>query len=95
MMSRKFVLVASITTEDPIRVEKTLIELVGVNAVLRTEEGFRIKTTMEGVSAREMNRAFLSALRSVAKRTSLRAEWTHDSTTERFFDYVPKGIRGK
>ncbi len=95
MTSRKFVLVASITTDDPLRIEKTLIELVGVNAVLRTEEGFRVKTTMKGVSAREMNRAFLSALRRVAGKTTLRAEWTHDMTTERFFDYVPKGIRKK
>jgi hypothetical protein len=41
--------------------------------------------------ARELNRAFLSALRKVVKRTTLRAEWTSgDNTTERFFDYVLK-----
>lgn len=93
MENKRFVLVASITTEDPARIEKVLAVLVGVNAILRTDDGFRVKTTMEGLSAREMNRAFLSALRSVVKKTTLRAEWTHDKATEQFFDYVPKGIR--
>ncbi len=93
MENKRFALVASINTEDPTKIERALSELVGVNAILRTEDGFKVKTTMEGVSAREMNRSFLSALRSVVKKTTLRAEWTHDKTTERFFDYVPKGIR--
>ncbi len=93
MANKRFVLVANINTDDPTRIEKTLSELVGVNAMLRTENGFRVKTTMEGESAREMNRSLLSALRSVVKKTTLRAEWTYDKTTERFFDYVPKGIR--
>ena len=93
MANKRFVLVANINTEDPAKIEKVLSELVGVDAILRTEDGFRVKTTMEGVSAREMNRSFLSALRSVARKTTLRAEWTYDKTTERFFDYVPKGIR--
>ena len=48
---------------------------------------------MKGESARELNRAFLSALRRIEKKTTLRAEWTHDGLTERFFDYVPKGVR--
>ena len=29
-------------------------------------------------------------LRTVEKRTTLRAEWTYGNTTERYFDYVPK-----
>jgi len=46
---------------------------------------------MEGASARELNRTFLSALRKVEKRATLRAEWTSDdNTTERIFDYVLK-----
>ena len=93
MANKRFVLVADINTEDPAKIEKVLSELVGVNAILWTENGFKVKTTMEGVSAREMDRSFLSALRSVAKRATLRAEWICDDTTERFFDYVPKGIR--
>ena len=93
MASKRFVLVANITTEDPAKIEKVLAALVGVDAMLRTEDGFKIKTTMEGMSAREMNRSFLSALRRIVKKTTLRAEWTCDRTTERFFDYVPKGVR--
>jgi hypothetical protein len=39
-----------------------------------------------------LNRTFLSALRKVEKRTTLRAEWTSGdgSISERFFDYVLK-----
>jgi hypothetical protein len=46
---------------------------------------------MRGESARDLNRALLSALRRLERRTRLRAEWTSGGTTERFFDYVPKG----
>jgi hypothetical protein len=42
-----------------------------------------------------LNRTFLSALRRVDKKTTLRAEWTHGDNTERFFDYVlKKTIKG-
>jgi hypothetical protein len=38
-----------------------------------------------------LNRTFLSALRNIEKRTTLRAEWTSDdSTSKDFFDYVLK-----
>ena len=93
MPTRKFTVVADIRTEDPKRIEPILEDLVGVNAMLRTDTGFRVKTTLEGESARELNRSLLSALRRVEKKTTLRAEWTYDGTTERFFDFVPKGIR--
>jgi hypothetical protein len=50
-----------------------------------------VEAEMEGTSGRELNRTFLSALRKVEKRTTLRAEWTSDDRTcERFFDYVLK-----
>ena len=93
MANKRFVLVANINTDDPAKIEKALSEIVGVNAMLRTEDGFRVKTTMVGANAREMNRSFLSALRSVVKNTTLRAEWTCGKTTERFFDYVAKEIQ--
>jgi len=52
---------------------------------------FIIEAETEGASARELNRTFLSALRKVEKRTTLRAEWTsNDGTSERFFDYALK-----
>ncbi len=70
-----------------------LTELVGVDAILRTVEGLGIKSSLEGESARELNRSLLSALRSIDRKTTLRGEWTSDGITERFFDYVPKGVR--
>jgi hypothetical protein len=48
---------------------------------------------MRGADARELNRFLLSALRRVERRTRLRAEWTANGETHRFFDYVPKGSR--
>ncbi len=45
----------------------------------------------EGESAKELNRALLSSLRKVEKKTRIRAEWTsQEGTTERYFDYVLK-----
>jgi hypothetical protein len=43
---------------------------------------------MVGVEARELNRQLLSAMRRVEKRTRLRATWTFDGVTEKYFDYV-------
>ncbi len=93
MPEKEFTLLADISTTNREAVEKVLLKLVGVNAIMITDGGFKVKTTMEGESARELNRSLLSALRRVDKQTTLRAEWTFDGTTERFFDYVPKGIR--
>ncbi len=60
-------------------------------SVRKAGDEFVVEAQMEGASARELNRTFLSALRKVEKRTTLRAEWTSgDGTSERFFDYVPK-----
>lgn len=49
-----------------------------------------VDAEIEGSSAKELNRSFLSALRRVEKKTTLRAEWTRNNTTEKFFDYVLK-----
>ncbi len=51
MATKEFTLVADIDTLDPNRIEPVLTEIVGVNAIL--------KTTMEGESARELNRSLL------------------------------------
>jgi hypothetical protein len=58
-------------------------------SVRKAGDEFVAEAEMEGSSARELNRTFLSALRKVEKRTTLRAEWTSDDgTSERFVDYV-------
>ena len=59
-----------------------------------TGDGFEVEAKLTGASARELNRQLLSDLRQAEKRTRLRSEWTSGGTTERFFDYVPKGTRG-
>ena len=93
MTGKIFWLKAEITTANPEGIEAALADLVGVNAILKTDKGFRVNTTMSGENARDLNRSFLSALRRVSKMTTLRAEWTSDGVTERFFDYVPRGVR--
>lgn len=50
-----------------------------------------VETELEGASAKDLNRALLSALRRAEKKTRLRAQWTGpDGTTQSFFDYVLK-----
>lgn len=81
------------STENPRAVEQALHEPVPKDSITTTEEGFLVKAELSGASARELNRTFLSALRRIERKTTLRAEWSSGGTTERFFDYVPKGIR--
>ncbi len=90
---KKYRLVARVSTESPAAVRRALKELFPGGTVATGEDGFLVKATASGASARDLNRALLSALRKVERRTRLRAEWTAGTTTERFFDYVPKGVR--
>ncbi len=83
---KKFILKADIETTDPKKIEALLLDLVGVDGVMRTDRGFKVTTTIEGENARELNRSLLLSLRRVSQGTTLRAEWSHDGRTERFFD---------
>lgn len=89
MIARKFVLVADVTAGDPARIQSVLIELVGVDAVLRTDRGFHVRTTVEGWNAIELNRGFLSALRRTEPTTTLRSEWICEGTVEQFVNFNP------
>lgn len=93
MVARRFVLRARVSTDSPAAVRPVLDRLVGGGSVRRgdAEGEFHVDAEMEGASARDLNRSLLSELRRAEKRTRLRAEWTCDGVTERFFDYVPKG----
>jgi len=88
----RYSLHARISTDNPDAIEPVLTQLVRSGTVTRSEDGqeFVVDGTFEGQSARDLNRALLSELRRAEKRTRLRAEWTGQGTTERFFDYVPK-----
>jgi len=89
----RFRLVADVSTDDPAALRPILVRLVGAANLARRADGFHVECEMAGMSARDLNRALLSECRRVVRKTRLRAEWTAGSTTERFFDYVPKGRR--
>jgi len=90
---RKFVLAARVSTDNPKAVAPVLAQLLPRGSV-KTEGGeFVLHATLHGDSARDLNRELLTALRRAERKTRLRAEWTAGGTTERFFDYVPKGTR--
>jgi len=96
----KIKLVAKVSTDNPPAIRPVLEKLVSPNGSLKeikTDDAqqkgkgeFLIEAEMEGTSPKDLNRSLLSALRSVEKRTRLRAEWNTDNSTERYFDYVLK-----
>jgi hypothetical protein len=92
---KRFLLRATVSTESP-EVVRAILERelprASISPSGRSTE-YRVEGALDGESARDLNRALLSALRRGEKRTRLRAEWTCEGTTERFFDYVPKGSR--
>jgi predicted RNA binding protein with dsRBD fold (UPF0201 family) len=92
-VSRRFDLDADVRSARPQEVLAALHDLFPDATIETTETGLRVRAQLEGESARDLNRAVLSALRRVERRTTLRAEWGSGTTVERFFDYVPKGIR--
>ncbi|MDG7007737.1 MAG: hypothetical protein JRN06_05795 [Nitrososphaerota archaeon] len=95
MSTRRFRLVARVSTDSPAAVLQVLRRLI-TDATVKpgaVPAEFLIEAEMAGPSAKDLNRSLLSALRAVEKRTRLRAEWTSGGVTEKFFDYVPKGTR--
>ena len=89
-MKDDFKLKARVSSSNPSAIQPVLEKLMTQGSVTRAGEDFLVEAEMEGTSAKELNRALLSALRRTEKRTRLRAEWTCGKTTERFFDYVLK-----
>jgi len=91
MASEHFRLVARVSSSSPKAIKPALETAVVKGSVKETKGEFLVEAEMEGESPKELNRALLSALRRVEKKTRLRAEWTSDDgTTLRFFDYVLK-----
>jgi hypothetical protein len=85
---------ARISSDSPGAVRTSLERFVGKTGTIQsTEEGFRVEAEIKGDSARELNRRLLTELRRGEKKTRLRAEWSNGTRVERFFDYVPKGVR--
>jgi hypothetical protein len=94
MTQRRFRLAADVSTDDPAALRPVIVGLLGARHVRAVPGGFRVECELRGESAKDLNRTLLSALRRTVKKTRLRAEWTTAEVTERFFDYVSKGIRG-
>lgn len=95
MTQMNFKLHARINRSGVETIRQDLDQLAAKGFVGKEGNEFFVEAETEGASAKELNRTLLSALRKVEKRTTLRAEWTSDDTTERFFDYVlKKTIKG-
>ena len=92
MPDTAFHLVADVSSDNSSAIGSLLEQLVE-GSVTVTPDGFHVDGWMSGSDARELNRFLLSALRRAERRTRLRAEWTANGETLRFFDYVPKGSR--
>lgn len=92
MIGRAFRVVASVNTQIPDTVQNVLATLVGANSISRTENGFKIKATMHGQRATELNKLLFAALRNVDDGVGLEAEWTVDGVTQRFSNFVLREI---
>jgi hypothetical protein len=94
MVKKRFKLSARISTDNPSAIKPVLERIIGNKGTIKpTGEGFEVNAELDGESARDLNRMLLSAMRTVERRTRIRAEWTLGNTIERFFDYVPKATR--
>jgi len=87
---KRFHLSARVSSSSPDAVEPMLRKLIAGGSVRKEGAELVVEAEIEGTSAKDLNRSLLSALRRTEKRTRLRAEWTSDGTTERYFDYVLK-----
>jgi hypothetical protein len=91
---KRFKVTGKVSTDSPAAVKPVLERLIGEKGSIKsTSDGFEIEAYLEGETAKDLNRALLSEMRRVEKRTRLRAEWSTENTVEKFFDYVPKGAR--
>ena len=84
-------LIANVNTDNPEAVQPILERLFGKECVTLVQNNdFRIEAQLEGEDSKGLNRSLLSQLRKAERKTRLRAEWTSEGTTDRFFDYVLK-----
>lgn len=82
-----FKLKARINHSDARTIQKTLDKLAAKGDVKKVGNEFAAYVEIEGNSAEELNKVLLSALKSVRKRTKIRAEWTSDDgITQTYFD---------
>jgi hypothetical protein len=91
MSEKKIKLTANASSANPFAIKPILERIVGSNGTLKpTNDGFDVSAELKGDCSKDLNRTLLSELRKAEKKTRLRAEWTCDGTTEKYFDYVLK-----
>ena len=91
MAEKEFKLHAKVSSDNPQAVRHVLEKMLNSrDRIKSTADGFEIEANQKGEEARDLNRSLLSAMRKVEKKTRLRAEWTYEDKTERFFDYALK-----
>jgi hypothetical protein len=82
--------VAEVSSADPAAIEPVLRRVID-GEIVAMPDGFHVVAMLTGENARDLNRRLRSALRTVERRTRLRATWTANGVSERFFDYVARG----
>lgn len=96
MPVKKFELTALVSSDSISAVKPVIEKFLGdKGSINQMEKGLEIKATLEGESAKELNRELLSGMRRVEKKTRIRSEWTSGDVVERFFDYVLKSTKRK
>ena len=95
MPDKHFKLKARVDSDNPAAVRPVIERLIvsGSGSIQTDGTVLVVEAELVGEEARELNRTLLSEMRRAERKTRLRAEWTAEGVTERFFDYVPKGIR--
>ncbi len=93
MSKSVFELKAQVSSDNPSSVLEIVRSFIGRKGeAILSGELIEVRAELEGESAKDLNRMLLSEMRRVEKKTRLRAEWTSNNITERFFDYVSKGV---
>lgn len=94
MSIRIYRLKAQTSSNNPQSVLQVLKRfLVRKGDVVLNGELIEVNAELEGESAKDLSRILLSEMRKIEKKTRLRAEWTSDNITERFFDYVSNSVK--
>ena len=94
MSVKIYKLKAQVSSNNPKSVLQVVKRFVGGKGeVVFNGELIEMNAELEGESAKDLNRSLLSEMREIEKKTRLRAEWTSNNITEKFFDYVSKSVK--
>lgn len=94
MSVKIYKLKAQVSSNNPKSVLQVVKRFVGGKGeVVFNGELIEMNAELEGESAKDLNRSLLSEMRKIEKKTRLRAEWTSNNITEKFFDYVSKSVK--